>query len=227
MEVHGRLAGPEESDYRFFLQILIIMIYIKNYNLELDTMSYLIEARVEAGKPRVRIVDELAGECIVEWQHTEHADIKRLFQKLMLVSCLEESRCRVSRESMGMSGEPGEGGRGGSFEVEGCIRPQRPPDHFNVSGGKTKHRQRYRRAGFLSIGMPGTGYRAEDSRASFSPMAAGWRGERNVHRVPVRRGPAVRPGLPPIYFGISRGEDSYSSVTPSAYRFPDGGKLIL
>lgn len=79
-------------------------------------MSYLIEARVEAGKPRVRIVDELTGVRIVEWQYTEHTDFKRLFQKLMLVSCLEESRCRASRESMGMSGEPGEDGRGGSFE---------------------------------------------------------------------------------------------------------------
>lgn len=190
-------------------------------------MSYLIEARVEAGKPRVRIVDELTGVRIVEWQYTEHTDFKRLFQKLMLVSCLEDSRCRASRESMGMSGEPGEGGRGGSFEWKVASGHSASRIISMSPGGKTKYRQRYRRAGFLSIGMPGTGYRAEDSRAPFSPMAAGWRGERNVHRVPVRRGLAVRPGLPPIYFGISGGEDPYSSVTPSAYRFPDDGKLIL
>ena len=118
MEVHERLAEFKESGHRFFLQILMIMIYINNCNFEKDAMSYLIEARVDAGKPRVRIVDELTGVCVVEWQYTEHADFKRLFQKLMLVSCLEESRCKAGRESMGMSGELTEGGRGGSYELK-------------------------------------------------------------------------------------------------------------
>lgn len=66
-------------------------------------MGYSIEAQLDEGRPRVSIFDEKTGVRVVEWQYREYSDFKGLFQKLMLVSCLDSADGKTDDERMGIS----------------------------------------------------------------------------------------------------------------------------
>lgn len=86
------LANLNDNDY-----------HLKLMNSDNESMGYSIEARLDEGGPRVSIFDEKTGVRVVEWQYRESADFKGLFQKLMLISCLDSAHGSTGDESVGIS----------------------------------------------------------------------------------------------------------------------------